>query len=389
MKDIREFKIDQWSTKHSGGATVLLHGSNVRALSLAELLQLVPGHDASPVNFDAVLSYGNLYGSVQLRQRIAELHSSDRVKLTEDNVILTPGSILAGYLALTNLAGPGDHVICEYPTYSQLFILPKYQGAEVSLWKLKREHNWVPQLDDLKSLVKPNTRVIILNSPNNPTGAVLSEAALLEILAFAKERNITVYSDEVFRPMFHTSEPIPPPFVTLGYENSLSTGSLSKAQGLPGIRIGWVVSQDRDLLERIMNARSYTTITVSQLDCGVAQYALSPAVLPALMERNLTICRRSLDILDGFAKRHPGRVDYVPSKSGGTAFVRLLEADGSPVDERAFALRMVATEKLSLLPGDTVADEDATEFRGYFRVSLGDDVSLQKGVDILDRVLNE
>ena len=97
-----------------------------------------------------------------LRERLAELHSSEDVKLTAENVVITPGSIMANYLALTNLASSGDHLVCQYPTFSQLFAIPRALGAEVSLWRAKREDNWVPQISELASLIKPNTKAIII-----------------------------------------------------------------------------------------------------------------------------------------------------------------------------------------------------------------------------------
>jgi aspartate/methionine/tyrosine aminotransferase len=108
------------------------------------------------------LTYGNAQGSVKLRQRIAELHSTPDVNLTEDNVVITTGSILANYLVLTSFCGPGDHVICQYPTYGQLYILPRAMGAEVDMWKMRAEADWIPSLHELVAMIKPNTKVIII-----------------------------------------------------------------------------------------------------------------------------------------------------------------------------------------------------------------------------------
>jgi aspartate/methionine/tyrosine aminotransferase len=108
------------------------------------------------------LTYGNVVGSVKLRQRIADLHSSPDLQLTADNVVITPGSIMANYLVLRTLCGPGDHVICQYPTYAQLYVLPRYLGADVELWKLREENGWAPNLEDLTAMIRPNTKVIIV-----------------------------------------------------------------------------------------------------------------------------------------------------------------------------------------------------------------------------------
>lgn len=145
-------------------------GSHATALSLKQLQQLSDGQDG-PVDDDLKLTYGPIMGSVKLRQRIAELHSSPSCELSSDNVVITPGSIMANYLVLSTLCGAGDHVICQYPTYAQLYILPRYLGAEVDLWKVREEDGWVPNVDNLAAMVRPNTKAIIVKSvhwlPNN------------------------------------------------------------------------------------------------------------------------------------------------------------------------------------------------------------------------------
>lgn len=138
-------------------------GSYASALSLKQLQQLSDGN-GSPVNEDLQLTYGMTTGSVKLRQRIAELHSSPDSQLSAENVVITPGSIMANYLVLSTLCGPGDHIICQYPTYAQLYILPRYAGAEVELWKMSEEQNWIPSTDDLAAMIRPNTRAIIVKS---------------------------------------------------------------------------------------------------------------------------------------------------------------------------------------------------------------------------------
>ena len=137
-------------------------GSNVRPLTLNELQNISADSSQSIVDLDLPLSYGALRGSKVLRERIAEIHSSETVKLSVENVLITPGSVMANYLTLTNLCGPGDHVICQYPTFAQLYEIPRYQGAEISLWRMKRENNWEPQLDELEAMIRPNTKVIII-----------------------------------------------------------------------------------------------------------------------------------------------------------------------------------------------------------------------------------
>ena len=127
-----------------------------------ELQKLSSDSSRSPVDFDFQLAYGTATGLPALRKRVAEIHSSENVKLTEDNVVITPGSIMANYLVLTTICGKGDHLICQYPTYGQLYILPRFQGVDVDLWKMKAENDWIPKVEDLAAMIKPNTKAIVV-----------------------------------------------------------------------------------------------------------------------------------------------------------------------------------------------------------------------------------
>ena len=137
-------------------------GSFPTALSLNELKQLAPASKGSPVDHDLSLIYGVAQGSLQLRERIAEMHSSESAPLTAENVVITPGSIMANFLSLSTILKPGDHVICQYPTYGQLYLLPKYSEVDVTLWAMKEETGWQPNVDEITGLIKPNTKAIIL-----------------------------------------------------------------------------------------------------------------------------------------------------------------------------------------------------------------------------------
>ncbi|KAE9372735.1 PLP-dependent transferase [Stipitochalara longipes BDJ] len=387
MRDIPPSKINKWTQEQGPKTQLALYGSVVRPLSLSELQQLSPDPTQIPVDFNLNLTYGDARGSLKLRQRIADIHSSTEVKLGAENVVITPGTIMANYLALTVICGTGDHIICQYPAFSQLYELPRFQGVELSLWRMRRRDNWAPNIEELEAMIKPNTKAIIISNPNNPTGFVLPQSTLEQLIAVAEKNNITLFSDEVFRQLFHTSDSTSPPLVPLGYKNSLSTGSVSKAHGLPGIRLGWIVSQDKDFLERIMTARDYTTMSVSRLDDNVAAFSLPSAVLPRIIERNLAICKSSLTLLEQFVARNKSRCDWVSPRGGGTAFIRILNFDGSPVDDRQFALALLEKEGLCVLPGECFSDGEDKEMKGYLRIILGDDSKVRQGLPIIEKFL--
>ena len=225
-----------------------------------------------PLKTSTKLTYGAIRGSDALRERLASLYSA-RVSshLPTENILITPGAIAANFLLFYTLIGPGDHVVCVHPTYQQLYAVPESIGAEVSLWKLQEKKKYIPDLENLKGLVKDNTKMIIINNPNNPTGATIPKSVLQGLVEFAREKDIIILSDEVYRPLFHGISPVdqefPPSIISMGYSKTIITGSMSKAYSLAGIRIGWIASRDRSIIEAIATARDYTTISVSQYVC--------------------------------------------------------------------------------------------------------------------------
>ncbi|KAJ4110316.1 hypothetical protein NW768_012076 [Fusarium equiseti] len=241
-------------------------------------------------------------GSQTLRERVAAHCSTEDVQLKAEDITITQGAIAANFLGLYTLVGPGDHVICVYPTYQQLYDTPRSLGAEVTLWRLKEENGFVPDVNELAGIIKKNTKMIIINNPNNPTGAPIPNSVIDSIAKIAAENDIILFSDEVYRPLFHggTSEntEVPRPVSTVAHQKTVTTGSMSKGYALAGIRIGWIASRDRSIISAILRARDYTTISVSKIDDQIASFALSPAVRPTLVQRNITLAKTNAKILD-------------------------------------------------------------------------------------------
>ena len=226
------------------------------SISVDELISLSDKKDFKASDIldpSTVLNYGEIRGTTALRQNLSRLYSSKvGTPLSHENILITPGAIAGNHLVFYSLLGQGDHVICHYPTYQQLYSVPESLGAEVSLWKSDPNNKWLPNFEELEGLIKENTKLIILNNPQNPTGAILPKYLLLKIVALAESKNITVLSDEVYRPLFHGVTPMdsdfPPSILSLGYANTIVTGSLSKAYSLAGIRVGWIASRNRDFI---------------------------------------------------------------------------------------------------------------------------------------------
>ncbi|VUC37438.1 unnamed protein product [Clonostachys rosea] len=366
-----------------------LGGSFAAAISVQDLKSLSADPDLEVIDSNLKLTYGVSRGSVKLREQIAKLHSSNEKQLTADNVLLTPGSIMANYLLLDTICGPGDHVICQYPTYGQLYLVPKYNGVDVDLWKMNEENDWQLNIEELSSLIKPNTKAIILNNPNNPTGAVLGREFLQQVISIARKSDLILFCDEVFSPMFFDDNK-PPSVAALGYAKSVVTGSMSKAFSLPGIRVGWIVTENAELLKSIAIKRDFTTVTVSQLDDSVASFALDPSVFPNLMHRNISLCKESRALLEDFVAANQGYVTAVAPRGSGTAFIKVLDGDGKPVDDFAFSKSLAEKEGICVVPGGhCFGDKDDGDFKGYIRITLGTPDVLKEALPALERFVRQ
>jgi aspartate/methionine/tyrosine aminotransferase len=243
-------------------------------------------------------------------------------------------------------------------------------GAEVSLWRLQPDNKFALDLEELKSLVKENTKMIIINNPNNPTGVTIPKSTLQGLVDFARERDIIILSDEVYRPLFHgigpTDAEFPPSLLSMGYEKTIVTGSMSKAYSLAGIRIGWAASRDSSIIEALASARDYTTISVSQLDDQVASYALSQSVIHSLLARNIQLAKTNLALLETFINQHSFACSWVKPTGGTVAFVKFSKG-GQPVDDVQFSIDVIERTKVMFSPGSRCFGE---EFKGYVRIGF-------------------
>jgi aspartate/methionine/tyrosine aminotransferase len=353
------------------------------SISIDQLVELSENKNTNVIQTSKVLAYGAIRGSDELRQNLARLYSAKVTSpLSPDSILTTAGAIQANYLAAYALVGPGDHVICHYPTYQSLYEVPKQLGAEVDLWKAKPEDQWRLSIDDLKALIKPNTKLIVINNPNNPTGAVLGKTFLEQLVAVATEHNITIHADEVYRPIFHSIGPLdkefPPSLMSMGYSNVLVTGSLSKAYSLAGVRVGWIASRDPALIEKIAAARHYTTISVSGLDEQVAAFALSPATVHGLLARNIQLAKTNLALLEKFVLKNEDECEWVKPVAGTTAFVKF-HREGKPVDSVDFCKRLLEKTGVMFVPGSHSFGE---EFKGYVRIGFVNNTEIvRQGLD--------
>ncbi|KAI1334553.1 PLP-dependent transferase [Xylariaceae sp. FL0016] len=394
MVKVPAFEVEQWMDKYENTPGVLnIAETCASSITLDQLVQMNGSKNAPPiVDLSARMTYGSILGSSELRENIASTYQINDagVQVSSQDIIVAQGAISANYLAFYSLIGPGDHVICVYPTYQQLYSTPETLGAEVTLWKLKPELGYIPDVAELKELIKDNTKMIVVNNPNNPTGVAIPGDVLRQIVNVAREFSITVFSDEVYRPLFHSLQDheIPPSALSMGYTNVVTTGSMSKAWALAGIRVGWVASKDPSIMKRITTARDYTTISVSQLDDQVARYALSPSVRSQLLARNINLARSNLRLLEEFMQTHASNCSWVKPTSGTTAFIEF-KKNGEPIDDETFCRDVLDKTKVMFLPGSRCFG-DGKDFRGFIRIGYVNETAvIRQALERLSRYLSD
>ncbi|KAF3065810.1 Capreomycidine synthase [Daldinia childiae] len=380
MVKIPVFEVEQWMDRYENTPGALnIAETCCSSISIDQLVQFNSDKqsDAHPlIDFSIPMTYGPIRGSDELRRNIIATYNEDVdtatvAPLSTENVIVTQGAISANHLVFYSLIGSGDHVICVHPTYQQLYSVPESLGAEVSLWELRPENGYIPDVAELNTLIRDNTKMIVINNPNNPTGATIPKEVLAKIIDVAQRHGIIVFSDEVYRPLFHSLDPgkIPPSALALGYSKVVVTSSMSKSWALAGIRVGWVASPDASIIETIASARDYTTISVSQLDDHLARYALSASVRPQLLERNISLAKENVRLLEQFVQDHSSVCSWVKPTAGTTAFVQFKNKEGAPVDDEAFSKDVLDKTKVLFVSGSRCFGYGQTSpFRGFVRI---------------------
>ena len=349
------FRIEAFYDRHEFTAELMLSSSDCQSRSLNELLALEP--DARAQLEMLWLGYTETRGAPGLRLTIAGMYDS----LEPQDVLVVAAAEEGIFLAYNALLRAGDHVIVESPCYESALTLAHGVGATVSKWQRHYADGWAHDLDALEKLVQPNTKLIYINSPHNPTGTQMALGVLNGVIEIARGANAYLFSDEVYRELEHDPADRLPAACDL-YERAISLGSISKSYGLPGLRLGWLASRDANALEQILQLKLYTTI------CSPApsEYLVDLALRHrhALTRRNLEIVRRNLPLLDGFMERHSSRFDWVRPSASPIGFPRYLGGDATE-----FCEAVVRDISVLLLPG-AVYDEPQHLRIGFGRANM-------------------
>ena len=330
-----------------------LSESGVHPVLLRELVDRENGYLQSLLDTD--LNYPHTNGIPKLRQNIARLYQGG----TPENVLVTVGAIEANYLVLKTLLAAGDEIVVMLPNYMQIWGLAKNHGLALKTFHLREETGWTPDLAELESMVTARTRLIAVCNPNNPTGCVLSEFEMDAIINIADRVGSWILADEVYAGAERLTDEETPSFYGR-YDKVLVTGSLSKAYGLPGLRIGWVTAP-AGIVDDIWARHEYTTISATMLSNQLAALALSPEVRSWLLRRTRSYIRRGYPVLQSWMDLHPGSFSLRPPDAGAIAFIRY----HFDINSTQLVERLALEKSVLIVPGDHFSIDH------FVRVSFG------------------
>lgn len=353
LGQLPDFRLERYFARWEFTAPYLLCASDIEGLKLPELLSLSDAETAA-LWADLSLGYTESTGLPLLRREIATMYES----VAREDVLVFAGAEEAILVGLGSVLGRGDHAIVTWPCYQSLEGVARGAGADVSRWELRDTEGWRPDPDALRALVRPNTRLIVVNFPHNPTGALPDRASWDAIVSIARDAGAWLYSDEVYRGLEYDPADRLPAAVDC-YERGLSLGVMSKVWALAGLRIGWLACRDATLRHRIATRKDWTTICSSAPSEVLALMGLRART--TIVERNLAIIQRNLALLDRFFELHGDRLHWTRPRVGCIGFPRLI---GEAVD--GFAERLVEQEGVLLLPGSNYAHAG-----NHFRVGFG------------------
>ena len=369
--EIANFGVEEWLNKWEKKATYDISQSSVDALTLEELIGL---NGTTVADFfenisQEPLDYGWIEGSDKFKTLVASLYET----IEPDNILQTNGATGANLLALYALIEPGDHVVSMLPTYQQLYDIPRSLGAKVEFVELKEKDFWQLDLGELKSKLTPETKMICLNSANNPTGTLFDTPTLQAIVNMAREVDAYILIDEVYAPL--TEEETFSSIADL-YEKGIATNSLSKTYSIPGVRIGWTASS-KEIADIFRKYRDYTMICGGVISDELAVHALENK--DKIIERNRKIVKENLAILNKWVEEEP-RVSLVSPNYVSTSFIKL----DIPQDDELFCIDLLNETGVLLVPGS------AYDFPGYARLGYCcKKETLKKGLELLSSYLRK
>jgi aspartate/methionine/tyrosine aminotransferase len=368
---LEPFAMERMQSTYENEVEVNLAESGVHPLCLSELVDDVASRDALLAE---ELRYTQTNGTVPLRAAIAALYEH----ATPDHIQVTNGGSEANYLAIWNLLEPADHVVLMTPNYMQAWGLARAFGAAIAEWPLVNEGaRWRVDVDSLGRLVSARTKLIVVCNPNNPTGARFESADLDAIAATAARHGSWILADEIYRGAERDGRETPSLWGR--YDRVIVTGGLSKAYGLPGLRIGWIVAPPA-FVASCWASHDYTTIAPGALSDALARHALEPARRARILSRTRGILNQNFPIVAEWLASRGGGFTYAPPDAGAIVYARYRHA----INSTELVTRLRVEKSVLVVPGDHFGMD------GYLRIGFGDEPSsLRKGLERVAGMLDE
>lgn len=351
---IPAFKLEEFWKKYEFTSPFLLCSSDAESWKLNEILELAD-LESKGLWESLNLGYTELSGHPALRKEISYLYSS----IKSDQVLTFVGAEEGIYCSMRSLVEPGDHVIVIDPCYQSLAILPQSIGADMTRIALDPTNQWQLGLKDVETAFRSDTKLLILNYPHNPTGAVLTKEVFEGIIELARKSGAYIFCDEVYR-YLEVDEANRLPSIADAYEKGIALNVMSKAFGLAGLRVGWLATQDVDFLQMVGSYKLYTSICNSAPSEILALIALRSKDI--ILKRNRKVMLDNLKILESFMGRHKGLLSWIPPQSGTVAVIELL----LPVSIEKFSEELLEKMGVLIMPGN-VFDLPGN----FFRIGFG------------------
>ncbi len=352
---INVFKLEEYLAKYEFSAPYLLCCSDVESFSMHEIIGYASDSEKELWN-NLRLGYTEADGLPVLRTEIA---SSLYPQLKADNILCFAGAEDGIFCALHTLCEQGDHVIILTPCYQSLMEIPKLNGAEITGIPLLAQNKWRIDLDEIKKAIKQNTKCIVINFPHNPTGQVITQTELNDLVTLCDAHGLWLFSDEVYRLLGNPKEGFAQPAAEI-YPRALSLGVMSKAFGMPGLRIGWIACLDKQLLKKIEYMKHYTSICNSAPSEIISLIALKNK--DKILSRNNQIVIENLKLLDGFIEEYSNLFEWVRPQGGCIGFVKYKGQESI----ESFSERLRKEKGVLLMPA-SVYDHESN----YFRIGFG------------------
>ncbi|MGI9373612.1 MAG: aminotransferase class I/II-fold pyridoxal phosphate-dependent enzyme [Hyphomicrobiales bacterium] len=357
-KQMRDFALEVHFSKWEFAAKHHMTASDAESMTLSELLEMASPDDRRA--FDKLwLGYTETYGAPDLRAAIAETYDT----LSAENILCFAGAEEGVYTAMKVLLDPSDHAIVVVPNYQAAETVP-LSVCEVSGVCLHEENAWRLDLEEVEAAIRANTKLISINFPNNPTGAIAPREDYDGLVALCRKHGIYLFSDEVYR-LLEVDETKRIPQAADAYEKGLSLNVMSKAYGLPGLRVGWIAAQDKELLARFEHYKHYLSICNSAPSERLALIALKAR--DGILERNRSVVRENLAKLDAFFADYSDLFDWAHPDGGCVAYPKYTGAG----DVGAFCERLVEESGVLLLPASIYRSELIESPPQRFRIGCG------------------